>query len=266
MKWLSVLVIVLGLLVSSCKKESTALPEVTVLGHAGTSLHRDRAVFPANSFESIKYAIDILDADGVEVDVQMTRDSILVLYHDQFLDFSTNMTGCVSEYSFEELKMAKLDNSNYNLIDLEQVLKFVESRKKSVFLDVKTYDFCKKKNISISAFEYALSNCKSKLSSNFNSKITLSSESTWFLNQINHTIKCIEVEDVKNGIEKINSFGFQSFLIKLEDISESDVEVLKTISWGLQGVKDEWTVDDGIKLLPKFVITDNIAYTRKVTN
>ena len=85
-----------------CKKNN--LPEVDVYGHAGSSLHRDRAVFPANSLESIKYAIDALSADGVEVDVQMTKDSILVLYHDSFLDNSSDFTGCIADYNYEEIK------------------------------------------------------------------------------------------------------------------------------------------------------------------
>jgi len=255
----------LVILQSSCAKNNTVLPKVAVVGHAGISLHRDRAIFPANSFESIKYAIDILDADGVEVDVQMTKDSVLVLYHDKFLEFSTNLNGCVSQFSFNEIKSAKLDNTKHTIICLEDVLEYIDSRNKTVFLDVKGYDYCNENNISMSAFNHGFLNSISDVSIAFVATIVISNTSSSFLNQVNHTNKCIEISSANNGIDKLNTFGFQSALINLANVSEDDKEILKNVNWGVLGVKDEWSVDAGIKLLPKFVITDNIAYTKKVT-
>ncbi len=266
MKWFSVLAIVLSLLQNSCTKGNTVKPNIKVLGHAGISLHRDRAIFPANSFESIKYAIDILDADGVEVDVQMTKDSILVLYHDKFLDFSTNFSGCVSQYTYNEIKEANIDNTNYKMIALEPILKYVESRDKTVYLDVKSYDYCQGENISITEFIHGFNQAKSKLTESFIQNIILSNESAQFLNQINHPNKCLEISNVMTGLVDLNAFGFQSILIRLSNVLSDDMIHLNAINWGVIGIKDEWTVDDGVKLLPKFVITDNIAYTKSVTD
>ena len=266
MKWYSVFVIVLVLLQNSCTKSNTVTPNVEVLGHAGISLHRDRAVFPANSFESIRYAIDILDADGVEVDVQLTKDSVLVLYHDKYLDYSTDFSGCVSQFSYQEIKAANLDNTNCKIIGLEPVLKYIESRGKSVFLDIKSYDYCQEKATSITGFNYALENSKSKLTQLFIEKIIVSNASTSFLNQLNHPNKCLEISNVTKGVNKLKAFGFQSVLINLTNVSKDDLIQLNSVKWGVLGVKDEWTIDDAIKLVPKFIITDNIAYTNKVTN
>lgn len=265
MKWFSVLVIVLVTLQSSCTKNNAVLPNVTVLGHAGMSLHRDRAIFPANSFESIKYAIDILGADGVEVDVQMTKDSVLVLYHDQFLEFSTNFLGCVSQYTFDEIKNARLDNTKCTIVSLEKVLKYMDSRNKTIFLDIKAYDYCNQSSISVSEFNYGFSNSSSQMSMKFIKNIVISNASSLFLSQVNHPNKCIEITNIQNGINQLNTFEFQSLLINLVNISNNEIEMLKNVDWGIIGVKDEWTIDDGIKLMPRFVITDNIAYTKKVT-
>jgi len=266
MKWFSVLAIVLVALQSSCTKNNEVLPNVTVLGHAGISLHRDRAVFPANSFESIQYAIDILDAEGVEVDVQMTKDSVLVLYHDKFLEFSTNLNGCVSQFSFNEIKNAKLDNTEHTIVSLERVLEYIDSRNKIIFLDVKGYDYCNENSISMSAFNHGFLSSIDDVSEAFVAAIVISNASSSFLNQVNHTNKCIEVSNVQNGIDKLNTFGFQSALINLANVSAGDEHLLENVNWGILGVKDEWSIDAGVKLLPKFVITDNIAYTKKVTD
>ena len=266
MKLFLVFLIVLVTLLSSCSKTNSSLLEVTVIGHAGISLHRDRAIFPANSFESIQYAIDVLDADGIEVDVQMTKDSILVLFHDKFLEYSTNFNGCVSQYTYDELKSAKLDNTEYTLVNLEKVMKFIDSRKKNVFLDVKAYDFCNEIEISTSAFNYSLSNSFSQVSQACTENSVVINPSISFLNKLNHSNKCIEASNIQSGVEKLNEFGYQSILINISNISKNDMELLTDVNWGVFGVKDEWSIDNGIELLPKFVITDNIAYTKKITN
>ena len=266
MKWFSVLIIVLVILLNSCSKNSNPLPKVDVFGHAGTSLHRDRAIFPANSFESIKYAIDVLDADGVEVDIQMTKDSILILFHDKYLEFSTNFFGCISQYTFNELKTAKLDNTSYELVDLKTVLVFLENRKKTIFLDIKSYNYCEGKSMSQATFNFALAQSFNNLTNEFIEEIIVSNASSVFLNQINHPNKCLVISNVKKGINNLNYFGFNSLLINLKNVSEVEIDELNNYKWGIQGIKDEWTVDDAVKLIPKFVITDNIAYTKKVTN
>lgn len=266
MKWFSVLVIVLVTLQSSCTKNNNTLPKVTVFGHAGISLHRDRAIFPANSLESIKYAIDFLDADGVEVDVQMTKDSVLVLFHDKYLEFSTNFTGCVSQYTYSEIETAKLDNTEHTIVALETVLKYIDSRKKSIFLDLKAYDYCNGNSISVTSFNHGLSNSFSQISEECIEKIVINNASSTFLNQVNHSNKCIEVLNVESGVNQLNSFGFQFLLVDLVNVSTLNVGLLEHINWGVLGVKDEWTIDEGIKLMPKFVITDNIAYTNKITD
>lgn len=56
-----------------------------------------------NSLASYQRCIDI-GVDGIEVDVQMTKDSILVVMHDETLDRTTTGSGKVSDYTYNELK------------------------------------------------------------------------------------------------------------------------------------------------------------------
>jgi len=69
-----------------------------------------RLVAPENTLPAFQAAID-LGADGVELDVQYTMDSHLVIMHNPTLDVSTNGTGKVTSHSLEEVR--KLDAGSW---------------------------------------------------------------------------------------------------------------------------------------------------------
>lgn len=267
MNWHWGLLIILSASLSNCSKNNSK-PNIDVFGHAGTSLHRDRAVYPADSYESVQYAIDVLDADGVEVDVQMTKDSVLVLYHDSYLDQASTFVGCVSDYNYAELQHLKLDYTNYELVTLKKVLEFVQSRYKKVYLDVKIYDYCTNDIISQSAFQYALNKSIEDLDSSYkHSKILLGMLDFMFLNEIIFPVKCYETTSVSDGIQKANTYNFAALSFFKPFIDEEGAKLLNNTSiyWGIVGVKDKWTIDKTVNLQPKFIISDNIARTKKVT-
>lgn len=68
------------------------------IGHQGAAGHA-----PGNSIEGIDSAI-ALGADGVELDVQVTADGELILFHDKLLDRLTNGSGFVRDYTFDQLR------------------------------------------------------------------------------------------------------------------------------------------------------------------
>ncbi len=64
---------------------------------------------PENSLQSIKNSIE-MGVDIVEVDLQMTKDSIIVLMHDNTIDRTTTGTGEVKDHTYEELQELFLKN------------------------------------------------------------------------------------------------------------------------------------------------------------
>lgn len=64
---------------------------------------------PENTIESTLAGVRI--ADIVEIDVQMSKDGVVLLMHDATLERTTTGTGSVSEHSFEELQ--QLDAGSY---------------------------------------------------------------------------------------------------------------------------------------------------------
>lgn len=64
---------------------------------------------PENSIQAIKNCIE-MGVDIVEIDVRMTKDSVLVLMHDKLIDRTTTGTGNVTEWTLDSLKTLYLKN------------------------------------------------------------------------------------------------------------------------------------------------------------
>lgn len=62
--------------------------------------------YPENTMLAFEKALEA-GADGIELDVQLTKDGQMVILHDERLDRTTNGSGFVKDYIYEELE--KLD-------------------------------------------------------------------------------------------------------------------------------------------------------------
>ncbi|WP_041088844.1 glycerophosphodiester phosphodiesterase [Jeotgalibacillus soli] len=66
--------------------------------------HRGGAhLAPENTMAAFRHAAE-LGVDGFEIDVRLTKDEILVVFHDRFIDRTTNGAGRIADYTLEELK------------------------------------------------------------------------------------------------------------------------------------------------------------------
>lgn len=79
---------------------------VVVISHRG-----DWRNYPENSIPAIESVID-MGADMMELDVKMTKDSVLVLCHDYTIDRTTNGRGYVSDMTYDSLMTFKLKRSH----------------------------------------------------------------------------------------------------------------------------------------------------------
>lgn len=88
---------------SSCRSDDLFGPDTDVraVGHRGAA-----AVAPENTLPGFRHAAEV-GADGVELDLQCTRDGEPVVIHDETVDRTTDGTGGVEKLTLEELK--KLD-------------------------------------------------------------------------------------------------------------------------------------------------------------
>ena len=94
-----------------------------------------------NSLSAIQHAIDI-GVDIIEVDVKVTKDSVVVLNHDGKIDRTTNGTGNPEEYTWAELQKFTLEMpdgtlTNERLATFEEALKMAKG-KAMIDIDIKT--------------------------------------------------------------------------------------------------------------------------------
>ncbi|WP_297073568.1 glycerophosphodiester phosphodiesterase family protein [Thermococcus sp.] len=76
--------------------------KVIVLGHRGYM-----GKFPENSLLAFKKAVEA-GADGVELDVWLTKDGKVVVMHDETIDRTSNMKGRQKEMTLKDLKKADI--------------------------------------------------------------------------------------------------------------------------------------------------------------
>lgn len=100
---------------------------IKVLGHRGAPAYE-----PENTLASFKKAIE-LGVDQIELDLRFSKDSKLVVIHDEKLDRTTNGKGLVREFTLAELK--KLDAGKGEKIPtLQEVIDLI--RDKGIFLQI----------------------------------------------------------------------------------------------------------------------------------
>ena len=99
--------------------------------------HRGSGVGPfENTLHGMQMAIE-WGADGIECDVQSSRDGELVVFHDATLDRLTNGSGLVAEHTLKELKRLQVGEGE-QIPTLVEVLTLLKSQSQFIInLDVK---------------------------------------------------------------------------------------------------------------------------------
>ena len=108
-----------------------------IWGHRGASGHA-----PENTLPAFKMAAD-MGADGVELDIQMTSDGVIVVCHDETIDRTSSGAGWLKDFTFDQLR--RLDFSNGNgayegtkIPSMEEVLDLLDSTGLTINIELKT--------------------------------------------------------------------------------------------------------------------------------
>ena len=80
-----------------------------------------------NSLDALNYSIDKDYIDGIELDVQLTKDDKLVVIHDKKVNKLSNGKGLVRKLTFKQLK--ELDFHGNKIMTLEEALKIFPNNK-----------------------------------------------------------------------------------------------------------------------------------------
>lgn len=113
------------------------MKKTKIFAHRGAS-----ACAPENTLEAFALAME-QGADGIELDVQMTKDGELVVIHDETVDRVSGQTGEVRSFTLGELKKINVSNHFENfphaeIPTLEEVLALVKPGTMEVNIELKT--------------------------------------------------------------------------------------------------------------------------------
>lgn len=110
-----------------------------IIAHRGFS-----GVYPENTMLAFRKAIEI-GADGIELDVHLSKDGQVMIIHDEALKRTTGLDGVISDYTREELEKisaGKTKNDEFGFTpipSLEEYLAFMaEHKDKFTNIELKT--------------------------------------------------------------------------------------------------------------------------------
>lgn len=108
-----------------------------IYGHRGASGHA-----PENTLEAFKMAFD-MGAEGVELDVHLSKDGELIVIHDETVDRTTDGKGTVADMSLKQLKALSAHNGmeqyrGVKIPTLQEVYELIKGTDKVINVEIKT--------------------------------------------------------------------------------------------------------------------------------
>ena len=220
-----VLLLGLSLLLLACRKQES-YPEVLIFGHAGMGIDIGMSAFHDNSIEAIALALALPTMDGVEVDVRMSAEGTLWLYHENTLEAHTNGSGCVFETKDADLEKLRYKSLHREkLARLDQIWPFILPQHK-VILDLKHWNECTAGYVDLQRFKEALY----AIPLEFRDQIVLDSSNPNWLAQISQDFKVVfstvTFEDGLKQLEKVPALA--GLMMRSKDITAEQIDYLKT--------------------------------------
>lgn len=111
--------------------------------------------YPENTMTAFEKANEIEGLVGVELDIQLTKDGEIVVYHDERIERNTGGIGFLKDYTLAELKKININMGEYyeKIPTMEEVFDLFLPRMKSGFL----------LNIELKNYIYPYENMENKI-------------------------------------------------------------------------------------------------------
>lgn len=123
---IAVIILLYFLAIKPRRSKQKERGKFTGVYYAHRGLHDNTGEAPENSLEAFKRAVK--KGYGIELDVQLSKDGVPVVFHDYTLERMCGKEGRVYDYTYEELKQFPLGVSGEKIPRLEEVLKLVNGK------------------------------------------------------------------------------------------------------------------------------------------
>ncbi|WP_165763723.1 glycerophosphodiester phosphodiesterase family protein [Halalkalibacter urbisdiaboli] len=114
------------------------MTRTNIFAHRGLS-----SLYPENTMAAFRAAAE-LGIEGIELDVQLSKDEVPVVIHDSELERTTNGTGLVKSDTIDQLKLLSAGEwfseefKHEKIATLEEVLAWAQSKKIIINIEIKT--------------------------------------------------------------------------------------------------------------------------------
>ena len=251
--------IVFVLIIGGCQKKDNYV-FIEVIGHGGNGLDNLNTHYHDNSLESIQLALEIEGCDGVELDVQISKDGTLWLFHDEFIDGETDGSGCIP--SCTDLYLSSL---TYSTMNSEKLLRLEEIPSnylvgKIVYIDTRIINGCTNGVIDVDQYLIKINAFQNV---NPTTEIIICTGSLAWLDEFNNAGYRVmpQITSMAMYENLLLSFSiFHGVVVSNADIKKEDVSLIHAD--GKEVVIFEMRSALGIrrafKKMPDAVMTDNI--------
>lgn len=260
-----------ALITTSCEKEEIFFEisnlnrdMITILGHGGMGI---ASTYPMNSFESIVNCIN-LGTDGSEMDVQMTKDGVLVAFHDYDLSTKTDLKGVVNSLTWDQIKNGYYNETpyvTYGIISLEQLFSNIANVDAYRFtFDCKLYRETTDDTAYFNQFTDAIIEIVEKY--DLQRKICIESGDNEFLKVLQSKRRWYKLfiypQNFDEGLNTAKELGLYGITISTNQISAAQIETahsegIRVTLWDANSEQENY---EAIEKNPDFIQTDNVKY------
>lgn len=249
----------------ACSDGALQPPNIISLGHAGMGVS---STYAMNSFEGITNCLH-LGLSGSEMDVQMTRDSVLVLCHDFDLSANTNLSGIIHQYSWAEIQEGYFDfypHLQYEIVSLDAFFSNTPDLRSYFFtFDCKLYPTADTDE-GVFYGQYARAMLAQLEKHNMLDRVFIESVHTDFLDILKSSNPALKLflytAHYENGMDTILERGYYGLSMSMHEVTAAQVAAARSQGvvvsvWNAQSAADN---RNAVAKSPDIIVTDKPAY------
>ena len=240
--------------------------EIGCFGHAGMGFY---SPYPVNSWSGFESCLN-RGADGTEMDVQVTKDSVLVILHDAYLQESTSCSGTVKDLNWADINDCKIKSNFFKdskLMSFDEFISKIPNPKNYIY----TWD-CKLRVFGDDAYNklYARTIVNTINKYDLSNNVFIENPFDDFLQNIkdikNDAHLFILADDFEDGLKKVKKHGFYGLSMHTNNVTVDQVKLAhnNNVHVTIYGVLSEKENYSAVEKSPDFMQTDNINYLLKI--
>ncbi|MES2566335.1 MAG: glycerophosphodiester phosphodiesterase family protein [Bacteroidota bacterium] len=256
----------------SCKKDPSVFSidnlnngEIGCFGHAGMGFY---SPYPVNSWPGFESCL-ARGADGSEMDIHMTKDSVLVITHSSNLQEMTSCNGLIKELNWADMNDCKIESRFFKqskLLSLDEFIEKISNPKDYIFTwDIKFSDFNQE---YYAVYARAIVNTINKY--DLSGHVFIENPFADFLQHIKDRKNDVNLfllsDNFEEGLVQLKQRGFYGLSMDTKHITSDQIrkahnQNVHVTLYGVLSDKDNYAA---IEKCPDFIQTDNINYLLKV--